>query len=255
MTQTHKQVAVITGSARGIGRGVAERLAAAGYAIVISDIRADAAAQTAADFAAAGHAATSVGADVTDPASCAGMMQTALDTFGRVDVLVNSAGISAPKPSLEVTPEEWRRMIEIQLNGAFFTAQAAGRAFVRQGAGGNIVFISSINAEAAFPARTAYSSAKAGVAMLTKSLAIEWANLGIRVNAVGPSHTETEMTQQNIAKGNVDVASIQRRIPMGRLARVEDVANAVAFLISDQASYITGHSLYVDGGYLAYGYF
>lgn len=250
----NRPVAVVTGSARGIGRGVAECLAADGYAIVISDVRGDAAEKTAAEFVVAGHKAVAAAADITDPVACAAMVQTAIDAFGRVDVLVNSAGISAPKPSLDLTAEDWRRMIDIQLNGAFFTAQAAGRAFTRQGSG-NIVFISSINAEAAFPARTAYSCAKAGVAMLTKSLAIEWARLGIRVNAVGPCHTETEMTQQNIAKGNVDVASIQRRVPMGRLARVDDVANAVSFLVSDKASFITGQSLYVDGGYLAYGYF
>jgi NAD(P)-dependent dehydrogenase (short-subunit alcohol dehydrogenase family) len=244
-------VALVTGSARGIGRGVAERLAADGYAIVISDVRGDAAAR---EFVANGHKATAAAADITDAAACAGMVQTALDVFGRIDVLVNSAGISAPKPTLDLLPEDWKRMIDIQLNGAFFSAQAAGRAFAQQRSG-CIVFISSINAEAAFPARTAYSSAKAGVAMLCKSLAIEWAQLGIRVNAVGPCHTETEMTQQNIAKGNVDVTSIQKRVPMGRLARVEDVANAVSFLCSDQASFITGHSLYVDGGYLAYGYF
>jgi len=174
---------------------------------------------------------------------------------GRLDVLVNSAGISAPKDTLDLTPEEWRRMIDIQLNGAFFAAQAAGRAMVAQGHGGSIVQISSINAEAAFPRRAAYASAKAGVAMLVKTLAIEWATHDIRVNAVGPSHTETEMTRANIEKGNIDVASIKRRIPLGRLASVQDVANAVSFLCSERATYITGQSLYVDGGYLAYGYF
>ncbi len=96
---------------------------------------------------------------------------------------------------------------------------------------------------------------KLGVAMLVKTLAIEWAQYNIRVNAVGPSHTETEMTRQNIEKGNIDVAAIQRRIPLGRLAKIEDVSNAVSFLCNEKSSYITGQSLYVDGGYLAYGYF
>ena len=248
-------VAVITGAAGGIGQGIASQLAADGYAVVLGDVRGDAAHSTAQSFVAQGVRAISVQADITDAAACAGMMQAAQDSFGRIDVFVNSAGISSPKPTLEVTPEEWRRMIDIQLTGAFLSSQAAGRAFVEQGRGGCIVFISSINAEAAFPMRTAYACAKSGVLMLTKTLAIEWAARGIRVNAVGPSHTETEMTQQNIARGVIDIETIKRRIPLGRLARVEDVANAVSFLCSDKASFITGHSLYVDGGYLAYGYF
>jgi len=171
-----------------------------------------------------------------------------------VDVLVNSAGISRPEPSLDVSPESWRRMIEVQLNGVFFCSQAAGRQMVKQGWGGCIVNISSINAEAAFPMRTAYSCAKAGVNMMTKTLAIEWAQYGIRVNAVGPCHTETEMTAENIRRGVVSLDVLRKRIPLGRLAKVEDVANAVAFLCSPKAAFITGHALYVDGGYLAFGY-
>lgn len=254
-TPASQRVALITGGARGIGKGVAAQLIADGFAVVIADVRGEAAQETAQEFAATGARATFAAADVTDAGRCAAAVQTALDAFGRLDVLVNSAGISAPKDTLDVTPDEWRRMIDIQLNGAFFTAQAAGRAFVAQGQGGSIVHISSINAEAAFPRRTAYASAKAGVAMLVKTLAIEWAQYNIRVNAVGPSHTETEMTRQNIEKGNIDVAAIQRRIPLGRLAKIEDVSNAVSFLCNEKSSYITGQSLYVDGGYLAYGYF
>ncbi len=249
-----QRVALVTGSARGIGRGVAEQLAADGFAIVIADVRAEAAAEAAGEFEKRGFRAAAAGADITDAAACAAMAELAVSAFGRLDVLVNSAGISAPKDSLDLTQDEWTRMIDIQLNGAFFASQAAARIFARQGWGGSIVYISSINAEAAFPRRAAYCAAKAGVAMLCKVLAVEWAQLGVRVNAVGPSHTETEMTVQNIAKGNIDADSVRRRIPMGRMARVSDVANAVSFLCSDGAGYITGQSLYVDGGYLAYGY-
>jgi 3-oxoacyl-[acyl-carrier protein] reductase len=118
-----------------------------------------------------------------------------------------------------------------------------------------MVFITSTNAEAAFPRRAAYCSAKAGVAMLTKVLAIEWAAQRIRVNAVGPAYVATEMTQRNIAAGNVNETQIKTRIPLGRLAQPADVVDAVSFLLSDRASFITGQSLYVDGGWLAYGYF
>jgi NAD(P)-dependent dehydrogenase (short-subunit alcohol dehydrogenase family) len=182
------------------------------------------------------------------------MVQHAVERFGRLDVLVNNAGISKPQRSLDVSPEDWRRMIDVQLNGVFFCAQAAGRQMVAQGRGGSIVNITSINAEAAFPQRASYVSAKAAVAMLTRVLAVEWAEHAIRVNAVGPAHTETEMTARNISLGILQVDAIKRRIPLGRLAAVEDVANAVSFLVSDRASFITGQSLYVDGGYLAYGY-
>ena len=145
-------------------------------------------------------------------------------------------------------------MIDVQLNGVFFCAQAAGRQMVAQGWGGSIVNITSINAEAAFPQRASYVAAKAGAAMLTRVLAIEWAEHNIRVNAVGPAHTETEMAMQHIRSGRIQVETLKKRIPLGRLASVKDVANAVSFLVSDKASFITGQSLYVDGGYLAYGY-
>ncbi len=254
VASTGPKVALITGAARGIGRGIAEQLLADGYAVMIADIRGDAAAQTAAELAASGAPAAACQADVADPAACQDMVQRTVERFGRLNVLVNNAGISKPQPSLEVSPDDWRRMIDIQLNGVFFCAQAAGRQMVAQGGGGVIINITSINAEAAFPQRASYVAAKAGVHMLTKVLAIEWAGHKIRVNAVGPAHTETEMTLQHIRSGRIQLDALQKRIPLGRLASVQDVAHAVSFLVSDKANFITGQSLYVDGGYLAFGY-
>jgi NAD(P)-dependent dehydrogenase (short-subunit alcohol dehydrogenase family) len=248
------KAAVITGGARGIGRAIAEQLIADGYAVMIADIRGEAAEQTAAELAVAGAVAVACHADITDPEACRAMVSQTVERLGRVDVLVNNAGISKPQPSLEVPPEDWRRMIDVQLNGVFFCAQAAGRQMVAQGWGGNIVNITSVNAEAAFPQRASYVAAKAAVAMLTQVLAIEWAEHSIRVNAVGPAHTETEMTAQHIRSGRIQLEALKKRIPLGRLASVVDVANAVSFLVSNKASFITGQSLYVDGGYLAYGY-
>lgn len=248
------RVALVTGGGGGIGSGCAAQLAADGYAVVVADLRGEAAEAKAGALRAEGHQAVAAQVDITDAAACAAMVERAVEAFGRVDVLVNSAGLSRPEPSLDVAPETWRRMVDVQLNGVFFASQAVGRQLVKQGQGGCIVNISSINAEAAFPMRAAYSCAKAGVTMMTKTLAIEWAQYGIRVNAVGPSHTETEMTLQNIQRGVVSVDVLKKRIPLGRLATVADVANAVSFLCSDKASYITGHALYVDGGYLAFGY-
>jgi 3-oxoacyl-[acyl-carrier protein] reductase len=247
------RVILVTGGAGGIGAETGARLASAGARIVIADLNADLAQTQVDGIVAAGGQAISVSCDITNPELCHGAVQAAVDHFGRLDGLVNCAGISRPHDSVSLPPTEWADMVNVQLNGAFYIAQACAKAMWAEG--GAIVFITSTNAEAAFPRRAAYCSAKAGVAMLTKVLAIEWAEKRIRVNAVGPAYVATEMTQRNIAAGNVNEAQIKARIPLGRLARPGDVADAVSFLLSGEAGFITGHSLYVDGGWLAYGYF
>jgi NAD(P)-dependent dehydrogenase (short-subunit alcohol dehydrogenase family) len=240
-----QKVIIVSGGAGGIGAEVSRRLVSEGTLVVIADLRAD--------TAAPDLHATAFSCDITDPAQCEALAQSAISKFGRIDGLVNCAGVSKPHDSLTLPPSDWARMIDVQLSGAFYLAQACGKHMVADG--GAIVFITSTNAEAAFPRRAAYCCAKAGVAMLTKVLAIEWAEKNIRVNAVGPAYVATEMTQRNIAAGNVDEAQIKARIPLGRLAQPADVADAVLFLLSDKAGFITGQSLYVDGGWLAYGYF
>ncbi|MCL4504414.1 MAG: SDR family oxidoreductase [Chloroflexi bacterium] len=258
MTEANKQitkVVVVTGAGQGIGKAIATHLAGDGYAVVIADIREDVARKSADELANLGYRVAIARTDVSDPESCNQMIASAVKEYGRVDALVNSAGISKPGPSLDVTPEDWQRMMNIQLNGTFYCCQAAGRQMVKQGWGGCIVNITSVTAQAAFPQRASYCTAKAGVDMLTKVLAIEWAQYKIRVNAVGPSHTETDMTRTLAAQGLYDIGTVSKRIPMGRLASVDDIANGVSFLCSEKASFITGQALYVDGGYLAYGYF
>jgi 3-oxoacyl-[acyl-carrier protein] reductase len=247
------KVIVVFGGAGGIGAEVAARLAAGGARVVIADLNSAEAGATAAGIVAGGGQAVGVACDITDPGQCDRAAQAAVDEFGQLDGVVNCAGISRPHDSISLPPADWARMVDVQLNGAFYAAQACARHM--WDAGGAIVFITSTNAEAAFPRRAAYCSAKAGVAMLTKVLAIEWAERRIRVNAVGPAYVATGMTQRNIAAGHIDEAQIKARIPLGRLAQPADVADAVSFLLSEQASFITGHSLYVDGGWLAYGYF
>jgi 3-oxoacyl-[acyl-carrier protein] reductase len=253
--ETTQKVAAITGSAQGIGKAIAEHLGADGYKVVIADIRPDAAQATADELAMKGLTTLAVKCDVTAPESCDAMVASAVERFGRLDVMVNCAGISKPGPSLDVKPEDWRLMIDIQLSGTFYGCQAAGRQMVKQGWGGTIVNISSILAQAAFPQRASYCAAKAGVDMVTKVLAIEWAQYKIRVNAVGPSHTMTDMTRGLVKQGLYNLETVAKRIPMGRLAEVDDIANGVSFLCSEKASFITGQTLFVDGGYLAYGYF
>jgi 3-oxoacyl-[acyl-carrier protein] reductase len=242
------RVMVVSGGANGIGAEVSTRLAGEGARVVITDLNGAQAEARAASIGAFG-----VACDISSPEQCEKAAQAAIDKFGRIDGVVNCAGISKPHDSVTLPPAEWERMIDVQLNGAFYFAQACAKRM--QETGGAIVFITSTNAEAAFPRRAAYCCAKAGVAMLTKVLAIEWAEKRIRVNAVGPAYVATEMTLRNIAAGNVSEAQIKARIPLGRLAQPADVADAVSFLLSEKASFITGHSLYVDGGWLAYGYF
>ena len=247
------RVILITGGASGIGAETSTRLASGGARIVIADLNAGQAQAKASGIAAGGGQAIAVACDITSPEQCDHAAQTAVDQFGRLDALVNCAGISRPHDSISQPPADWAAMVAVQLNGAFYMAQACAKRM--WGEGGAIVFITSTNAEAAFPRRAAYCSAKAGVAMLTKVLAIEWAERRIRVNAVGPAYVATEMTQRNIAAGNLSESQVKARIPLGRLAQPGDVADAVSFLLSSQAGFITGQSLYVDGGWLAYGYF
>lgn len=247
------RVILISGGAGGIGAEIGRDLALAGAQIVIADLDADRAQMTAAGIVAARGQAIGVLCDIARPEGCESAVGAAVDRFGRLDGLVNCAGISRPHDSISLPPAEWAGMVDVQLNGAFYMAQACALRMWTEG--GAIVFITSTNAEAAFPRRAAYCAAKAGVAMLTKVLAIEWAEKRIRVNAVGPAYVATGMTQRNIAAGNVSEARIKARIPLGRLAEPGDVSSAVSFLLSDRASFITGQSLYVDGGWLAYGYF
>jgi 3-oxoacyl-[acyl-carrier protein] reductase len=245
-----EKVIVVSGGAGGIGAEVSSRLSDEGAQLVIADMNGVLAEAKAADLGLG--KALGVACEITKPEQCESAASAAIQKFGRIDGVVNCAGISRPHDSLTLPPADWARMIDVQLNGAFYFIQACAKHMMVEG--GAVVFITSTNAEAAFPRRAAYCSAKAGVAMLTKVLATEWASIGIRVNAVGPTYVRTEMTVRNIAAGNVSEEQIKARIPLGRLAQTREIADAVLFLLSDKASFITGHSLYVDGGWLAYGY-
>jgi 3-oxoacyl-[acyl-carrier protein] reductase len=245
------KVIVVSGAAGGIGAEVSSRLAGEGAQLIIADLNGDLAEAKAADLGKG--KALGVRCDITKPNECESAANAAIQRFGRIDGVVNCAGISKPHDSLTLPPADWARMIDVQLSGAFYFVQACAKHMTVEG--GAVVFITSTNAEAAFPRRAAYCCAKSGVAMLTKVLAIEWASLGIRVNAVGPAYVATDMTIRNIAAGNVSEEQIRARIPLGRLAQPGDVSSAVLFLLSENASFITGHSLYVDGGWLAYGFF
>ena len=173
--------------------------------------------------------------------------------FGRIDILLNNAGVSVNKPSLELTVDEWRRGIDINLNGSFICAQAAARRMVEQSSG-VIVNIASMYGVVAAPQRAAYCASKAGVVALTKTLAVEWAAYGIRVNAIGPGYTLTALVEELGKDGRLDLDALRRRTPLGRLGTPEEIAQLALFLASDRAAFVTGHTLVADGGWTANGY-
>ena len=245
------QVAVVAGGASGIGRAVVEKLAAEGAALVVADLDLEAARELAGGLAGP---ALAVAVDVTDQASVEAMTETAVSEFGRLDVLVTSAGLTEVGPSAEIPQASWSKVIDVLLTGTFLCCQSAARRMIAQGSGA-IVTVGSIASVNAFPGRAAYASAKAGVAMLTQVLALECAQHGVRVNCVGPAHTAGPFVERQVRQGQLDLAPIIDRIPLGRLAEPEDVADAVAFLASDEARFVTGQLLMVDGGYTAFGYF
>ena len=231
--------AVVTGGAKGIGLGVVRELTGEGWHCVILDV--DPAGQGVADELGSAF----VRADVTRPEELELAFADVARRFGPIHGLVNSAGINRTGPSAELAVADWQRVIDIDLSGTFYACQAA---FPHMAPGSAIVNLASVLATRALPGRVAYSAAKFGVVGITRVLAVEWAGRPIRVNAVGPSWTDTPLIRDQLEAGKLDLEVLDR-VPMGRLARVEDVAGAVAFLLSDKASFITGQTLYVDGGY------
>ena len=244
------QVAIITGGARGIGYSIAERLASDGAAVAIADISADSAYAAATRLQEAGYQAQAIPTDITDRDSVNKMVQATLDAFGRLDLLVNNAGVGLNRPFLETTLEDWERVLRVNLTGTFVCSQAASRVMVEAG-GGRIIHIASISGERGAQNRSAYGASKAGVIQLTKVMALELAAKGIRVNAVAPGPVATPMTSVTHTQAIRD--SYYSRIPLKRYAQPEEIAAAVAFLASDEASFVNGHILDVDGGFISSG--
>ena len=247
------KVCVVTGAARGIGRAIVEEFVAHGGRPAILELDTAAGEAFAAELRDRGVDARCYACDVAERASVEAAAEAVANDLGPCDVLVNNAGLALMGPSLDFPEDEWRRSIDVMQTGVFFCCQSFGRQLVAHG--GAIVNIASMNAIEAFPMRLAYNAAKAAVAQMTEVLAIEWAQHGVRVNAVGPGVTRTELVAKAIADGFVDERKYVERTPMRRLGRPEEIAKAVLFLASEEdASFITGHLLLVDGGWTAYGY-
>lgn len=241
------RTALVTGSSRGIGLAVARALAGAGARVVLNSRDADAVRAAAEQV---GNGAVGIAADLGSPGGAAGLVDQALSALGSLDILVNNAGMAMPAESIELTSADWQRTIDLDLSAVFYCAQAAGRHMLARGSGA-IVNISSIQAFTPLARRVAYVASKAGVVGVTKALAVEWAP-AVRVNAVAPGYVATQMVDELVQSGRVNADAIATRTPMRRMAQPNEIAAAVVFLASDGASYITGETLMVDGGWTSW---
>ena len=246
------RVAIVTGSSSGIGRAVAAELAGRGMTVVVTSRSEQRARATAAAIEDDGGAALAVAVELTDAEGPALLVRRVLDAFGRVDVLVNNAGAGQVADSETLALEDWQRIIDVDLTAPFRCAQAVAGPMLAAGRG-VIVNISSLTGHIGLARRAAYTAAKHGLEGLTKTLGVEWARRGVRVMSVAPAYVDTELLAGTSKAGGFTLEDVARRTPMGRLAEPREVARVVAFLASDEASFLTGSSVRVDGGWLADG--
>ena len=251
-TRLDGKVAVVTGSSSGIGFAVARRLAELGARVVVNSRSADRAQQTADDLRDAGFTVTPAPGDVATERGVKELFDRALDAHGTIDILVNNAGMPSIKPAEELSLEDWRRTLDLNLTGPFLCTQAAGRVMLAKGDGA-IVNVSSMLAHISLPGRLAYVVSKRGLDGITSTLGIEWASRGVRVVSVNPAYVRTPLVDGAMQRGGFKQADVDRRTPLGRIAQPEEVANVVAFLASPAASYVTATGLLIDGGWTAYG--
>ena len=249
MGRVEGKVALVAGSGGGIGGAGAAGLAREGAAVLCADIDAAAAEATAARIRDAGGRANALALDVRDRPAVDAAIAAAVSGFGHLDVLLDCAGVSQTASFLDLDPDEWNRVVGVNLTGMFHLGQAAAQQMVRQGSGGSIINVTSQLAEVARPERAAYVASKGGGRSLTQAMALELAPHGIRVNAIAPGPTLTGLTRASYADPERRRATIAQ-IPLGRLSEPEDIVGAILFLASDESRWVTGSTVTVDGGYL-----
>lgn len=244
------RVAAISGSSRGIGLAVARAYLAEGAKVVVNSRDAAVADRVAEEL---GNGAVGIGADVSTESGAKTLVAGTIDAFGRLDVMVNNAGMSAAVKTLDLELDFWQKVVDLNMTSVFLCSREAARHMLDHG-GGSIISTASILSFASFPRRLAYGATKAAVVQMTRMMAAEWAP-SIRVNAVAPGYVRTEMTEQLQAQGRINFEAIERRTPQKRMARPDELAGAFVFLASDAASFVTGETIVVDGGWLAFGAF
>ena len=244
---------IVTGGGRGIGFATAKRFAEEGASIVVGEIDAELGEKAIGYLRAAGHRRVAfTQADVGDPADAERLVASAAERFGGVDVLVNNAGIIRNEGFLETDVESFDQVLRVNLRGVFLMTQAAARRMVAAGAKGAVVNVCSVTAMVGMPDQVSYCASKAGVFQMTRSIGLALADKGIRVNAVGPGTVRTELSESALGYDGESAAMkrVLARTPLGRLAEPEEIADAALFLASDDAAYLTGHTMFVDGGRL-----
>lgn len=247
---TQRPTALVTGASQGIGAAIAVRLAKSGFDVAVSSTRPEKLSDVLAQIATAGARAVPVELDVCLQSSVSQAMNEVINAFGQLDVLVNNAGIPLKKLAVDITAEEWDRVMNTNVTGTFFMSQEMARHLLESGRPGCIINIASTHGLVGLPERAAYSIAKAAVIHMARVLAVEWAAHGIRVNAIVPGRVDTESRAASLAEpGYRDMAI--NRIPLRRFATPDEIAAAVCYLASPQAAYVTGQALVLDGGVTA----
>lgn len=244
------KVVWITGAAKGMGFAMAQAFAAQGAKLALLDVDGQGLAAAGRQLGLEGDRCHLITGSVTDAHAMTAAADSIVDSFGRLDVMINNAGISMNKPTLEVTADEWLRAVGINLNGVFFGAQAAARHMLDQQSG-VIICMGSVYGVSTAPNRAAYCATKSAVVALSQSLAAEWAQHGIRVNALCPGYVQTPFLADLMQRGVLDRESLASRIPLGRLATPEEIAEVAVYMGSDASRYMTGHAMVVDGGWTA----
>jgi len=254
MSRLADRVAIVTGAAQGIGYAIASRLVEEGARVVVCDLDEARSRDAAHRIDASGKRAIAHAGDVSKKATAVALVDAAVEAFGAVDILVNNAGVTHAAEFLDLDEADFDRVLAINLKSMFLCGQAAARRMVAQGKGGAIVNLSSVNAVLAIPNQVPYCVSKGGIAQLTKVMALSLASHGIRVNAIGPGTIATEMAKKAVLGSDEAKRKILSRTPLGRLGEPEEVAAIAAFLVSDDASYVTGQTIYPDGGRLGLNY-
>ena len=249
------KVALITGSGKGIGRAIALTFAEEGADVAINALHLSSAENAAKEIQKFGTKVITIEADVAEVEDVDRMVETTLEELGKLDILVNAAGIlNEIAPTIDQSIENYDRVVSTHLRGTYLCCRKVGRWMIEH-EGGKILNISSLAGMTGFPMRTGYGAVKAGIINLTKTLAVEWAKYNINVNCISPGFTLTPRVEHMIKEGMVDIESLISRIPLGRLGEPREIARPALFLMSEDARYITGVTIPVDGGWLAYGFY